>query len=295
VRRTVATLALLVALAPTTQAQAQGYAEPEVRAAATAAGFGHIADRAAASARPTLLVLRKLLRRTPRELGSSRLGGSPDLPPGTPWPRCGRRTQTFLGQFRLSDLPAETAELGSRGGLLLVFTEVRFVSRTDTGHGLWGGRCTTVIHVPEGGPIARRRPPQGAVLMRLRPAGVRYAVRPDLPDVATDFQSLATPLGDVLLIGSEVDRWWDLRDSLRKRRGLLSHRMLGYVDTPNTGGPCWRRTERPIDAYRHLLTIGLDFGVGFEVADGGRLQLEISPADLATGRFDRVCGIFDSA
>jgi len=33
----------------------------------------------------------------------------------------------------------------------------------------------------------------------------------------------------------------------------------------------------------------------WEVADGGRLQLLISPADLARGRFDRVCGVFDSA
>ncbi len=30
------------------------------------------------------------------------------------------------------------------------------------------------------------------------------------------------------------------------------------------------------------------------VADGGRLQLYISPADLRNGRFDRVYGIFDS-
>jgi hypothetical protein len=34
---------------------------------------------------------------------------------------------------------------------------------------------------------------------------------------------------------------------------------------------------------------------GFEVADAGRVQLPISPADLRAGRFDRVCGVFDSA
>ena len=292
-RRAAATLLLLLAVPGA--AQAQGYAAPEVGAAASAAGFGHIADRVAASARPTVLVLRKLLRRAPVTLGSSRLGGNPDLPPGTRWPRCGRRTQTFLGQFRLSDLPPEATELTARGGLLLVFTEVRFESRADTRSGLWGGRCTTVIHAPEGSVLTRRRPPRGAIVMHLRPAQLRYATRPDVPDVGIDFQSLAAPLSDILLVDSEVDHWWDLRDSLHRRKGLLSHRLLGYVDTPNGGGSCWRRTQRPVDGWRHLITIGLDFGVGFEVADGGRLQVEVSPADLAAGRFDRVCGIFDSA
>ncbi len=292
-RRTVAMLFALLALPGA--AHAHGYAEAEVGAAASAAGFGHIADRVAASARPTVLVLRKLLRRAPRELGTSRLGGNPDLPVGTPWPHCRRKRMTFLGQLRLSDLPPEAAELGSHGGLLLVFMEVRFEFPSFTRHGLWGGRCTTVIHAPAGTPLARVRPPRRAAVMRLRPAQLRYAVRPDIPDVAMDYQSLAAPLGDVLLVDSEVDRWWDLRESLHRRKGLLSHRLLGYPDTPNGGGNCWRRTERPVDAWRHLITIGLDFGVGFEVADGGRLQVEISPADLAAGRFDRVCGIFDSA
>jgi hypothetical protein len=31
------------------------------------------------------------------------------------------------------------------------------------------------------------------------------------------------------------------------------------------------------------------------VGDDGRLQVQISPADLAAGRFDRVCVVFDSA
>jgi hypothetical protein len=202
---------------------------------------------------------------------------------------------TFLGQLRLSDLPPEAAELGIHGGLMLVFMEVRFEFPSWTQSGLWGGRCTAVVHAPSGTPLARVRPPRRAAVMRLRPARLRYAVRPDVPDVAMDLRSLAAPLSDVPLVDSEVDHWWNLRESMHRRKGLVSHRLLGYVDTPNGEGSCWGRTERPVDAWRHLLTIGLDFGIGFEVADGGRLQVEISPADLAAGRFDRVCGIFDSA
>ncbi len=231
----------------------------------------------------------------PAELGTSRLGGNPDLPAGAAWPGCGRRTQTFLGQIRLADLPPEASELGVHGGLLLLFTEVRFENALFTRVGLWGGRCTTVLHAPEGTPLVRTRPPRGAVVMRLRPAWLRYRARPDVPDAGMELDSLAAPLADISLLDTEVDRWWDLRESLQDRRSLLAHRLLGYVDTPNRRGSCWRRTELPIGAWRHLITIGLDFGIGFEVADGGRLQIEIAPDDLAAGRFDRVCGIFDSA
>jgi hypothetical protein len=293
VRRAIAVLALVLALPA--GAGAQGYTGPEVRAAAEAAGFGHVADRVAASARPTALMLRRLLRSAPRELGTSRLGGNPDLPLGTPWPHCRGKRMTFLGQLRLEDLPPEAGELGIHGGTLLVFMEVRFEFRWSTESGLWGGRCTTLVHAPSATPLTRVRPPRRAAVLRLRPAQLRFAVRPDIPDVAMDFRSLAAPLGDVLLVDSEVDHWWDLRDSLHRRKGLLSHRLLGYVDTPNGGGSCWRRTQRALAPWRHLITIGLDFGVGFEVADGGRLQVEIAPEDLAAGRFDRVCGIFDSS
>jgi hypothetical protein len=291
-RRLLATTLVFLLVLP---AAARGSEDTDVAAAARAAGFAHIAERAAAVSRPTLLVTRRLLRRAPAALGTSRLGGNPDLPSNVPWPRCGPRTQTFLGQLRLADLPPEAAELRDRGGLLLVFTEVRFESLRSTRQGLWGGRCTTVVHAPEGSPLTRRRPPRRAAVMHLRPASLRYLVRPDIPDVGMDYRALAAPLGDVAVLETEVDRWWDLRASLHARTGLLQHRLLGYVDTPNLGGRCWRRTERAVDAWRHLITIGLDFGIGFEVADGGRLQVEIAPADLAAGRFDRVCGIFDGA
>ena len=145
----IAALALASLLILPAAAHAQAYGDAEVRAAANAAGFGNIADRAAAVARATVLVGRRVLRRAPPALGTSRLGGNPDLPAGTPWPVCGRRRQTFLGQFRLADLPAEASELGGHGGVLLVFTEVRFASRSATAHGLWAGRCTTLVHAPE--------------------------------------------------------------------------------------------------------------------------------------------------
>ena len=286
-----ATTAVLLA-AP---AAASAYRDGEVRAALESAGFGSIADRVVESSLPTVVAGRRLLDRTPRARGTSRLGGNPDLPEGARWPRCAGRAQTFLGQIRLSDLPIDAAPLRDQSGVLLVFTEVRFTSPRSTGYGLWAGRCTTVVHAPEGARLVRTRPPRRAAVMRLRPAALRFRMRPDVPDTGMDLERLAAPLQDIRIADDQLEDWWELGEALHRRPGLLEHRLLGHMGTPNGETRCWRRSQRREGAWRHLLTIGADWRVGFDVADTGRLQVAIPPADLWAGRFDRVCGSFDSA
>jgi hypothetical protein len=96
------------------------------------------------------------------------------------------------------------------------------------------------------------------------------------------------PLQDVTPPSWEA--WFEFRHRLQ---GLpvLEHRLLGYSSAPNGNNDC---AERSTLTWRHLLTFGPDDDRGFSVADAGRLQLLISPADLRAGRFDRVCGVFDS-
>jgi len=272
----------------------------DAAAAARSAGFGPLAERAARAARPRVRVGRVAIK-LPRVLGTSRLGGPPDLPVGTRWPSCRGRPQTFLGQLRVRDLPASAGSLRRAGGRLWVFTHVEFET-ADTVYGLWAGECTRVIHAPIGTQL--RRTPRPRLTMRLRPASLRYRVATDIPDVGiTD--RLSSPLQDVVLPAERPEAWWQMRARLNgdepyDRRdpvwGEGGHRLLGYVDAPNGAeSPCWNLTQKVAAPWRHLLTIGTDSVLGFEVADDGRLQLAISPRDLARGRFDRVCGIFDSA
>jgi hypothetical protein len=293
VRSVVVSLLVLLVAAPTAVA---GYRERDVRQAVRAAGFEDLAERAAAAALPTVLVGRKLLRRTPRALGTSRFGGNPDLPRGERWPQCGGRAQTFLGQIRLRGLPRAAHVLRRHGGLLLAFTAVEFEDPSETEYGLWAGRCTTLLHAPAGSSLVRVKRPRGAPTMPLRAARMRFSSRPDVPDLSLDEGNLGAPLLDVALGWERIDAWWDLRDGLRAPLGDVEHRILGYLDTPNgESGRCWSRSRRSTGAWRHLFTMGMDFGVGFDVADAGRLQVAVPPADLRGGRFDRACGIFDSA
>jgi hypothetical protein len=74
----------------------------------------------------------------------------------------------------------------------------------------------------------------------------------------------------------------------------METKLLGYANAPNGGNACWQRAERKKSPWRHLLTVGPNDAVDFVVADAGRIQFLIAPADLRTGRFDRVCGVFDS-
>ena len=93
---------------------------------------------------------------------------------------------------------------------------------------------------------------------------------------------------------ADWERWFELRYVLLGKP-RLEHLLLGYSNAPNGGDDCSERAERARDTWRHLFTIGPDDDLGFNVADAGALQILIAPADLRAGRFDRVCGVFDSA
>jgi hypothetical protein len=176
------------------------------------------------------------------------------------------------------DLPPAARELRRAGGLLLFFTAVQ----ADEG---WAGDCSAVIHARAGTRLVRREA-QG---LRLRAAPLRFSAHQDIPSSKLDSPYLTPPLQDVL----DDDRYDDLRDALGADT-MVSHRLLGYGEPPNGGNACWSRAEQTRRPWRHLFTLNWDENVGFELADSGRIQLLISPADLRAGRFDRVCGVFDS-
>jgi hypothetical protein len=279
-------LALLVA-APS--ARADGFRSAEVRSALEAAGFAKVAGKVAGASLPAVTVDLAQRSREPIARGGSRFGGRPDLPAGTAWPRCQGRPQTFLAQIRLRELPGAARELRRHGGTLLFFTSIEFETDVQD-YGLWAGACTTVVHARAGAKLRRTALPAGT--LRMVPSRPRFTVRPDVPGFALDEEFLMAPLRDVTI--RDWEGWYEVRDRLLGRP-RLEHVLLGYSHAPNGGDDCSERAERASDTWRHLFTIGPDDHLGFSVADAGRLQVLIAPADLRAGRFDRVCGVFDSA
>jgi hypothetical protein len=184
---------------------------------------------------------------------------------------------------RLSDVPA--GELRRLGGTLLFFTYVQ----SEDGFGEWAGDCSAVLHAPSGTSLARAK--QRAAF-HLRSETVTFSTRPDVPDIALDGDHLMPPLTGVKM--PDWERWYDFRNALN---GVpeSEHRLLGYPHAPNgEDGNCWDRVERSPHTWRHLFTMGLDDAIGFEVGDAGTLQYLIASKDLQRGRFDRVCGVFES-
>ena len=268
--------------------------EREVRDAVVRAGFPDLADRAVRATRGAVLVDRTVLWRTPTALGTSRFGGLPDMPVGEPWPQCAGRAQSFLAQVRVRDLPVSARALRRVGGLLLVFSDIEFEDPADTSYGIWAGRCTTIVRAPRGTRLARRARPRMPQL-RLRSARMRFTARPDIPDTTADDDRLYAPMRDVHVARDRHQAWWSVREQLLGRRNL-AHKLLGHLEQVNgESGRCYWRTQRSPGAWRHLITVGWDERLGFEIADTGRLQIVISPSDLAQARFDDVCAIFDSA
>jgi hypothetical protein len=250
-------------------------------------GFGRMAGRIAAAARPTITIARRLAVGTMLEPGASRLGGSPDLPLAARWPRCHGRPMAFVGQIRSQDLPATGSELHG-AGLLLFFADV--VEDGD-GSGSWtrAGDCVVVIRAPAGALVRRVSAPHENPRLVLRQATVTFAIRPSLPDRTDDRGRLAAPLSDVRLETPERQVSWSaLRLSLIGA-ARPAHRLLGYVTNPGRGGgSCGIAHTR-----RLLAEFGWDAGIGFTVGEGGRLQFLMAPGDLRRGRFDRVCGRFE--
>ena len=287
-KRTFASLVLLLLIAAPS-ASADGFREADVRKTLEAAGFGDVAGKVAAAARPAVTVNLAQRDREPVARGTSRFGGRPDLPAGAAWPRCKGKPQTFLAQIRVRELPRAARELRRHGGTLLFFTHVEFEEGVRD-YGLWAGDCTTVLHVRAGAKLTRTALPSGT--LRMTPSQPRFTARPDVPDFALDQDFLMGPLRDVKI--TEWEDWFDVRHKLRGKPGL-EHVLLGYSRAPNGGDDCSERAERERDTWRHLFTIGPDDHLGFNVADAGALQILIAPADLRAGRFDRVCGVFDSA
>lgn len=231
--------------------------------------------------------------------GTSRIGGLPDLPPGTEWPLWKGEPQAFLAQLDLADVAGlPGTEVLPPDGFLAFF----YTARQDT----WGfdpddRGSWAVVHVTPGSRLARARPPgplpDGGVFDLCVPT-----VRPALSLPVWDTKHVEG-LG---LSDEEVDAYREMTHLLD---GADHHRLLGHPDQIqgdmtvecqlvshglNIGdGSAWndRRARIPEPGWsdwRLLLQVASDEGPGMMWGDAGFLYFWIREQDLARRAFDRV-------
>ncbi len=89
------------------------------------AGLGRVADVIEQQALPSIRLSAHIVEDEDTLLiGGSRIGGSPDLPPGYEWPRNGEFSMAFIAQINLADVALyDVARLLPRAGMLYFFVD----------------------------------------------------------------------------------------------------------------------------------------------------------------------------
>ena len=190
-------------------------------------------------------------------VGASKLGGRPDLPPGTPWPAYASRPLPFMAQVRLADVaPLDRGDVLPESGLLIFFFD--HLSNPI------GATASVVGYLPEGTPLVRTEFPD------------------ELTEVGRNPAVGVVPEADVTLF-PWAPGFLDEEESDRSGQVLMDaveagHRMLGYPtlihDTPEPG------------AAVLLLQLDLYDEVAFPNSTG-LLYFLISETDLRGRRFNR--------
>jgi len=244
-------------------------------------------DEILASARPALrLVVDELVvdvrdfRSTlpaPDALGTTRLGGDPDLPAGASFPTAADGVPLhFLGQFNLADFQ------GTVGGRAFPASGLLSLFRTQSD----GMNCYSKN---ADFPRLVQLTPQNSRLTRLvRPTGLMDPPDPYRPELQ---------IVETLRLPADLSKWpdtpisqddyWKLDRVYPTNLGGTAYIVLGHVthgsicDEPICDRPDW--VQLVLVPY----TEGPDFGV-----NDMSLSYHLPAADLKTGRFDRLEATF---
>lgn len=156
----------------------------------------------------------------------SRLGGSPDVPPGFEWPTRNGRDLAFLGQIAIAEAAAVAETALPASGLLLFFADLdRLPSGLEPAD---AGSCRVfLVDGQDLRPDLSRSPV-------VRPAPLRIS-----PEVVVP-SAWSFPVEEVELSAEEMDAWDDVRRRVAEAQGvtleeeipdtLALHRLLGHAD-----------------------------------------------------------------
>lgn len=198
-------------------------------------------------------------------IGRTKLGGRPDLPKGTRWPRADGRPMTFLAQVALADVAPHDATASLRtGGHLVAFCDLEDPQMATA----------RVLYV-SAGELVRPAPPLGA------PPELDGAVTLDPEPELTPCPADVEPVGR---LGLSAQQRLVYRNAIEELGGEPRHRMLGHPDVIQND---------PRASDDELLLLQLDLGDPTVFKHGeGRVYWFVAASDLAQGKLDRTRVVF---
>ena len=267
-----------------------------------AVDLGRVADRLVEAAEPSVRFTAQRVDEASLPVGSSKLGGRPDVRSDFPWPSWKGQPLSFLGQIDLADVVGYPgADALPESGLLLFFYEA-------LAQGAWGfdpedrGSGVVVYASAPRESLVRRDPPPELEGTAFGACALRFRERLTLPWWQSIF------VQGLELSNEEVDRYDALIEELEQEdEGDLIHQILGHPipiqnemqlecqlvsHGINVGGPAGYEDPRVAElaagatAWRLLLQLDSEEAAGMMWGDMGRLYFWIRAEDLADFRFE---------
>lgn len=241
-------------------------------------------------------------------LGSSKLGGLPDLPGNVDWPRNGATgvPLSFVGQVNFEETaPFDRERKLPEQGMLYFFYDCSMDGMP------WGfdpkdAGGFRVIFLAEPGPLARRQAP--AELQENEDNGTVFSPARMTFDAAMELPSPESDLCDDISLPDDEeaqDAWWEWLDELccEPRNKLLGHadpvqggmeRECEYVTKGiYCGDGSGYQTAKALGLHKNagrwslLMQIDSNDDCGMMWGDVGRLYLWITHEDLAARKFEK--------
>ena len=227
-------------------------------------------DQLLALARPALNYKSVKASEKGLPVGASKLGGRPDMPLATKWPKFDGKPLAFLGQFNLADLQLSPVarDLPATGVFSAFCRYEEEEGNDDFPKGSW-----RLFYFPNASALVRceldAELPDGSWFPSCR---LSYTEILTIPDKESPWERELDAIGDMDWDGPYTELHQEL---------CPGDHLLGYP-FPIQGDVLYKKS------VRHLLTICGNDETGWEWGDGGALYFTLSEADLKAGRFDRV-------